>query len=621
MVARYLRVVCLVVTLTLLAIIGMLMLSGNDSAHALSSVLYVAPSGDCGGSTPCYNTVQQAVDAAQSGDEIRVAAGIYVGVNDHGGLSQALYVDKSLTIRGGYTISNWDTPDPDENSTEINALTQGRGMVIFGPDVNVMVAGLRLSYGNAHGLGGGSDAGGGLYVKDATVTLSHTWILSCTAGSGYGSVGGGAYIQDSTATIANSTIQGSSAQEAGGGLYLRDVQATLQSNTIQNNSVSSIVGTGIALYTKGGEAVLADNTIRYNEANSGNEAVYVDNGNAVVTDNVISDSTGWCGGFGSNGDAILLEGNTVQANSGMGIEIRGTGHFTLTSNTVDDNGSEGIWVFLLDGPSGALLQDNLIEWNNEGYEEEGAGVHLSSPAGWPIRLMGNTIQHNTCHSCNGGGVYIATGGVTLTNNLIQHNVVTDDPNPNITNGGGGIYVEGDATLINNIVTDNDASKRGAGIYIVGASPTLYHNTIANNIGDGGGVYVKERNSSTPAQPELYNTIIVSHTTGIYASGDALNTVLVDSVLWWGNSDNTGGAGTFFKFNEVAGNPVFANPAGDDYHIGASSTAIDNGVDTNIAFDIDSEPRFPGQVDLGADEYWAPGALKRIYLPLVVRSYQ
>ena len=35
-------------------------------------------------------------------------------------------------------------------------------------------------------------------------------------------------------------------------------------------------------------------------------------------------------------------------------------------------------------------------------------------------------------------------------------------------------------------------------------------------------------------------------------------------------------------------------------------------------DFDFEPRY-GISDLGADEYWAPGALKRVYLALVVKS--
>jgi hypothetical protein len=57
----------------------------------------------------------------------------------------------------------------------------------------------------------------------------------------------------------------------------------------------------------------------------------------------------------------------------------------------------------------------------------------------------------------------------------------------------------------------------------------------------------------------------------------------------------------------------------DYQIGSASAALDAGVDAGVLSDIDRQPRPYLAPDLGADEYWPPGALNYSYLPLVVRG--
>jgi len=192
--------------------------------------------------------------------------------------------------------------------------------------------------------------------------------------------------------------------------------------------------------------------------------------------------------------------------------------------------------------------------------------------------------------------------------------------------GGGIYLAGDATLMNNIIVQNQVNVlgstdvnqpnlKGSGIYIPGASPYLYHNTIVNNIGNGGwdgtGIYVQEALGERVAQPKLFNTIIANQTEGVYVDGNVLNVAVLDGVLWWNNGANTTGSGTVIATNETTGDPAFVNPTGTfvspfehGYHIDSGSAAIDAGVDYDIDADVDGQPRpHYGGYDLGADEWW------------------
>ncbi len=112
--------------------------------------LHVCPSG-C-----AYSSVQAAVDAANDGDVIKMAAGVYTDVSVRprdditttGVVTQVVYVSKTVTIQGGYTMANWITPDSDANLTTLDA--QGRGRVIYVTgDISATFEGLRLTGGDA----------------------------------------------------------------------------------------------------------------------------------------------------------------------------------------------------------------------------------------------------------------------------------------------------------------------------------------------------------------------------------------------------------------------------------------------------------------------------------------
>ena len=72
-----------------------------------------------------YTSVQAAADAAYPTALVKVA-GTCMGVYGPEGWRQQVFIDKPLTVQGGYTSSNWTTPDPEANITTLDARGQGR---------------------------------------------------------------------------------------------------------------------------------------------------------------------------------------------------------------------------------------------------------------------------------------------------------------------------------------------------------------------------------------------------------------------------------------------------------------------------------------------------------------
>jgi fibronectin-binding autotransporter adhesin len=543
------------------------------AAHAAD--LTVCPSGPCD-----YTSIQDAVDAAIAGDVIKVAAGVYTGVNSYGGMSQVVYISKAVTIRGGYTTTNWAVSDPVANPTTLDAQGMGRVMVITGT-IAPTVEGLHITGGDAYLLEGGQygcDAGGGVYVHSATATISNCMVYSNTASSG--SIG------------------------AGGGIFLYGSPSTLTDNTVTSNTASSVLdgsGGGVALYL--GAATLEDNTIQNNIASI--------------------NGSGWGGGVYLLDSAAELVSNTIQGNfastanwglgTGGGIYLSSYRPVTLTGNTVISNPASTVYW----GDGGGLsieyaeatLIGNTVTGNtaSAAYDGSGGGISISTMEGYgpPVTLEQNTVRNNVASVTDngrGGGLYIEGNTTMLTSNTVVSNTAT--LSPTATGEGGGVWIgdfwDGTFTMTNNLMAGNHATTAGSGLYVtgvqMGTTGRLLHNTIANNHGSGQGVYVGQFTTLF-----FSNTTIAGHASvGITATSDSH--VTLAGTLWHDNGLDVGGAGAVFSSTNVYGDPAFADPASWDYHLTASSAAIDAGMDAGVATDFEGDTRPQGDgFDIGYDE--------------------
>ena len=601
--------ISLALTLGLLALVGMLTLlgtwgSGPALAQAGTGTIRVATTGNdapgCGGTgNPC-RTVQYAVDQAADDEEIWVATGVYTGVQARAGITQVVYISKSLTVRGGYTTTNW-TSNPISYPTTLDAEGLGRVVVITGP-VTVTLEGLRITGGDATDLAGGpysTDAGGGVYAHAATVTISDTAVYSNDINAQYAR-GAGVYIGGGHATLISNTINHNTIlpRGYGGGVALVNAHATLIGNTFTDNdprgsSTSGNAGGGV--YASGGTALLSGNVISGNFGSAGAGVALQDGGIFTLTNNTIR---------GNDDDGVYVDkswatltGNTIRDNDRHGVEINheqydGIVHTAwLEDNDVLANQSTGVegnsWV------DQVTLIGNRVSGNQDrGVDLKGNGL-----------LSHNVITGNQT-AYDGGGIK-AQGRFTFTHNVIMDNQAGRD--------GGGICYRNSTPqpnpqtlFLNNVIADNTcgATWHGCGIYIHSdensrSAIRLLHNTIARNSGPEG-VYLTSAGVNYEYLTVMFtNTILVSHTTGI-ATGFATDRpdVRMEGTLWYGNGTDVAGDVTIGTVN-LYQNPAFA---ADGYHLTAGSPAVDQGVNVTVWTDFEDDAR-PADYgfDLGADE--------------------
>jgi len=411
-----------------------------------------------------YSSIQAAVDAANPGDTITVAAGTY---------KENVHIDKSLTIKGA-----------GEGRTIVDGNQANSVFTIGKNDQNIDVTLSSMTIQNGRAFSGGHGFGGGIYSQGRLAIL-------------------------------DSIISGNTAYYDGGGIANIDGTVTITGCSINDN----IGSCGILNYGTGTATITNSDIARNSAANGGginNEGTIEINGCNIHGNTANGESYGIGGGIRNSGTATIKDSdiheNSVtlyaQRGYGGGIGIYSSGTTTITGCKIYENSAYnggGIGCYTGDGTSKiastATIESSKVYDNTGSF---GGGITIREDCIATITdsdIYGNVIVGG---DVGGGIANFGTAdiiGCKIYENTAQTGVVV----------GGGLFNAGTATIEDSTISANTAVL-GGGIYngysggdmnngaklTLSGTTQITNNQAIDNLGSyglGGGIYDASINPS------------------------------------------------------------------------------------------------------------------------------
>ena len=492
------------------------------------------------------SALQTALDNALAGDMIKVAGSCF-GSQTRAGDQQTLYIDKDITLAGGYVTTDWSAPTPG-HVTILDAQNNGRVVTIAPGGYQVSLTNLFLSHGY------GSQNGTGLYNEDGHVTLNHVTIHHNET-TNYG----GAIYNNSngTITLSQSRLSHNQADNNGGGLR-NNGHLIIEDSDISHNTARNYGG---GLQNKNGDVTISGTTFHHNVATNQSGGAIYNNGTGrlhLSRSNLHHNQAGNTSGGLRNDYIATVSHSSLSYNSttgsGGGIRNHG-GSLTVTHTLINDNVSHsqsGGGIISHNGGSLTVshsrFQGNVAGNNGGGLRNNGhlslthSDLSYNTAANYGggffnkngiATLSHSSINHNTAISQSGGGILnTGTGRLSLNHINLDYNTAGND--------GGGLRNGHIINLQNSSLNGNTATNFGGGIHNLGGILTVTHTMLSDNTAlnhSGGGLQNNDGGIASLIATTVNHNSAGNHGGGVRNDG---NMTLHNSSLSSNNASSHGG---------------------------------------------------------------------------------